>query len=140
MRLDPRFRFALYLAFSLLFVTGVAWLVADQMKSNATSGEEWQTAAAYLLMGHGAAAMVALLLIGALVPLHMQGGWRGRRNRITGALMSSANALLVITSLGLYYAASEIVRPWMSDVHIGVGLCLPVLLFAHVILGRRSRS
>lgn len=140
MRLDPRFRVALYLAFSVLFVTGVAWLVTDQMKAAPDPGESWQIASAYLLMTHGATAMAMLMMFGALFPLHMQGNWRRRRNRLTGALMLSSNALLVITSLGLYYAGSETVRPWMSAVHIGAGLCLPVLLFAHVILGRRSRA
>jgi hypothetical protein len=33
---------------------------------------------------------------------------------------------------------SEVLRPWMSDIHIGLGLCLPVLFFVHVLVGRRS--
>ena len=41
MPLDPRFRFAIYAAFSILFLTGVGWLVSDQMK-DAASGESWQ--------------------------------------------------------------------------------------------------
>src|SRR5690242_6657464 len=97
------------------------------MKGDPSSGEGWQIAGAYLLMIHGAAAMATLMLIGALVPLHIQGGWRRRRNRITGVIMSACNALLVVSALGLYYAASDVVRPLMSGIHIGVGLCLPVL-------------
>jgi hypothetical protein len=138
LRLDPRFRFALYAAFSALFVTGAGWLLADQMKGSPNTGEAWQTTAAYLLMLHGGAAMVTLMLLGALVPLHVQRAWRTRRNRLTATAMLTLNGVLVVTSFGLYYAGSEVLRPWMSDIHVGFGLCLPALFFAHVLIGRRG--
>jgi hypothetical protein len=59
LRLDPRFRFALYAAFFALFTTGIGWLLADKMKEAPSTGEAWQMASAYLLMIHGGAAMVA---------------------------------------------------------------------------------
>jgi len=135
LRLKPAFRFALYAAFAVLFVSGAAWLVADRLKE---SSELAQEAAADLLMVHGGAAMVALLLLGALVPLHVQRGWRAARNRIAGAAMVTFNSVLVVTAFGLYYAGSETLRPWMSDVHLWVGLAFPLLLLIHVVLGRRS--
>src|SRR5689334_11868071 len=85
----------------------------------------WQQISAYLLMLHGAAAMAMLLLIGVLVSLHVNRAWRTGRNRITGAAMVTVNAILIATAFGLYYAGSEILRPWMSDVHIAAGLALP---------------
>jgi hypothetical protein len=42
-RLDPPFRFAIYIAFAVLFASGAVWLVADQMKESA-NGEFWQQA------------------------------------------------------------------------------------------------
>jgi hypothetical protein len=138
LRLDPRFRFALYAAFSVLFATGAGWLLTDQLKDLSHTGEAWQTAAANLLMLHGGAAMVTLMLLGALVPLHMQRAWRRRRNRMTGPAMLSCNAVLIATAFGLYYAGSEVLRPWMSNIHIGLGLGLPVLFVVHVLVGRRS--
>ena len=138
MRLDPGFRFALYGAFALLFVTGGIWLLADAMKDAAASGEAWQAAAAYLLMLHGGAAMATLLLLGALVPLHVRRGWRAGRNRATGAAMVAFNALFILTAFGLYYLGSEILRPWASRLHIGFGLFFPVLVLVHIFVGRRS--
>jgi predicted small integral membrane protein len=135
--LEPAFRIALYAAFTVLLVTGVGWLLADQMKET-TSGEGWQTAAAYLLMVHGGASMATLLLLGALFPLHMRRGWRMRRNRATGAAMVTFNAALIVTAFGLYYLGSELSRPWASRIHIGVGVILPVLLLVHVLVGKRS--
>ena len=81
-------------------------------------------------------AMVTLLLLGALLPLHMQRAWRRGRNRLTAIVMLATNCLLIVTSFGLYYASSELLRPWTSNIHIGIGLCLPVLFFVHVLIGR----
>jgi len=138
LQLDPRFRRALYAAFAALFITGVAWLIADARKDSA-SGEAWQAASAYLLMIHGGGAMVLLLLLGALFPVHIRRTWASRTNRFAGTVMVAINALLIVTAFGLYYAGSETLRPWISDVHIAAGLVLPVLILVHVVLGRRSR-
>jgi hypothetical protein len=138
LRLDPRFRFALYAAFATLFITGIVWLVADALR-DAPTGEIWQEIAAYMLMFHGGAAMVTLILLGALVPLHVQRAWRSRRNRVTGPAMVTVNAVLIATAFGLYYFGLEALRPWMSSVHTVVGIALPVLFVVHVLLGRRSR-
>jgi hypothetical protein len=137
LRLDPRFRWALYAAFGALFLTGAAWLVADQMKEGA-HGELWQGTASYLLMIHGGAAMLMLTLFGALVPSHIARCWRAGKNRVTGIAMVTFNSILIVTAFGLYYAGSEVLRPWMSRVHIGVGLAIPILIGAHIMLGRRN--
>jgi hypothetical protein len=138
LRLDPRFRFALYGAFALLVLTGAVWLVADQFKDS-PEGELWQRVSASMLMVHGGTAMVTLLLLGALFPLHIRLGWRSGRNRITGPAMVAFNAVLIVTAFGLYYLGSDTVRPWVSDVHTGIGFALPALVVVHVLLGRRSR-
>lgn len=137
LQLNPRFRFALYSAFSTLFVTGAAWLVADGLKDT-SNGDLWQVIAANLLMLHGGAAMVTLMLLGALVPLHVMRSWRRRKNRVMGLTMVTVNAVLVVTSFGLYYFGSDLLRPWMSTVHSGAGMALPLLFIVHVVLGRRS--
>ena len=138
MRLDQIFRYALYAAFGVLFVTGAVWLVADSLKDS--EGEFWQQAAATLLMLHGGGAMVTLMMLGALVPVHMRYGWRRRQNLVTGITVSTVNAALIVTAFGLYYLGSEAVRPWMSDVHTALGLAIPVLLVGHIWWGRRTRK
>jgi hypothetical protein len=138
LRLNLGFQFALYAAFSVLFVTGALWLFADQMKVAVGTGETWQAMAANLLMVHGGVAMITLMFLGALVPLHIRLGWRSRRNRVTGAAMASFNTVLVVTAFGLYYTGSEVLRPWMSIIHTGFGLCLPFLFLVHIFIGRRT--
>ena len=138
MRLESRFRSALYAAFAILTVTGVAWLLADWCK-DPLDPDPWQGIAATMLMLHGGAAMAALMLLGALVQTHIRRAWRSGRNRLTGPVMITVIALLIATAFGLYYAGSETLRPWISDLHIVVGIALPAGLLAHVWLGRRSR-
>ena len=58
-----------------LVLTGAVWLVADQLKDS-PEGELWQRVSSSTLMVHGGTAMVALLLLGALYPLHIRLGWR----------------------------------------------------------------
>jgi cyanate permease len=137
-RLDFRFRYALYAAFSTLFISGALWLAADSLK-DAPDGERWQAISANLLMVHGGAAMVTLMLFGAMVPIHLLRAWRAKRNRWTGSVMAVLNAILIITAFGLYYLGGEEVRPWMSNIHLGAGFSLPLLLFIHILRGRRAR-
>ena len=137
MRVEPRFRAALYGVFAVLLATGVAWLAADQLKET-QDGEFWQRVSASALMVHGGAAMVALLFLGALGPVHIRRGWRSYRNRITGAIMVTFNAVLIVTAFGLYYLGSDAVRPWISNLHLAAGLGLPALIFIHVLVGKRS--
>jgi hypothetical protein len=138
LRLSSGFRLGLYAVLTLLFVTGVAWLVADWQKAILAS-DTWQAIAAWSLMVHGGGAMAILLLLGALLPLHVYRAWRGRRNRASGALMVTLNSVLIATAFGLYYSGSDAIRFWTSNIHIAVGLLLPVFLVAHIALGRRSR-
>jgi hypothetical protein len=137
-RLEPPFRRALYAVFAALVATGIGWLVADWHK-DPVGPEFWQLVASDLLMVHGGTAMAALLLLGALFPLHIRRAWRTGRNRLTGPTMIGVNAALIATAFGLYYAGSDTLRPWISDLHIAVGLALPAFLTLHVWLGRRSR-
>jgi heme A synthase len=136
LQLDDGFRYGLYASFAVLFVTGAIWLIADSQKQSA-DGEFWQAMSAALLMVHGGAAMVTLVLLGALIPLHIRRAWLSRKNRVTGTVMATANVLLVATAFGLYYAGSDVLRTWTSDLHIVVGLAFPVLIFLHIWTGRR---
>jgi len=97
----------------------------------------WSRMSTSLLMLHGAGAMVMLVLIGGLIPFHVRVGWRRKRNRTTGTVMLAANAALIVTAFGLYYAGAEPVRDWASTVHTGVGLAVPALLTIHIVRGRR---
>jgi hypothetical protein len=138
-RLDRRFRAALYAVFSVLFLTGIAWLAADRLKGGSGS-DIWSATAPMLLMVHGGAGMLALMLLGALVPVHLSPAWRRGKNRLMGVAVGTLTALLIVTAYGLYYIGSDTFRIWTSDLHIGLGLAFPALLIAHVATGRHRSS
>jgi small-conductance mechanosensitive channel len=139
MRLKSAFRLALYGIFGVLFVSGVVWLLADRMKYNADADSDmWQQIATFLLSVHGGSAMVALMMLGALGPMHVQRAWRAKTNRMTGIASVALYGLLIVTAFGLYYLGSDAIRPWISYVHIAFGLAVPAVISAHVMVGRSS--
>jgi hypothetical protein len=138
LRLNLRFRWALYAAFSVLFITGLVWMITNAQRDS-PNGEFWQAVSANLLMIHGGAAMITLVLVGALIPTHILRAWASRRNRLTGPVMVTLNILLITTAFGLYYAGSDTLRTWISDLHIAVGIAFPVLLGVHVLTGRTAQ-
>jgi cytochrome b561 len=137
-QLDRRFRYGLYATFAVLFATGIVWLLAEA-RMDSPNGDLWQEISAKMLVLHGGAAMIALVMLGALIPVHIQRAWRGRLNRWSGLAMAIANAALVVTAFGLYYAGADNLRSWTSDLHIAIGLAFPLLLVIHIVIGRRNR-
>lgn len=129
---------AFYAVFGLLFASGAAWLLAGGPDPEAAAS--WLSdVPAVLLKLHGGAAMLFLLLLGAFATQHVQGLWRGGKNRRTGAVMLTINSVLIVTAYGLYYSGSDGLRAWASDLHIAAGLALPALIAHHIWFGRRSR-
>lgn len=130
MRIEPWLRRLLYTTLAALFATGVAWWALD----------EGAAVRPTLLALHGLAAMLSLLTLGAVSVLHVRASWRRRRNRSSGLIVVCSLILLVLTAFALYYVGQEMFRDLASLVHLIIGLALPVLLLAHLLLGIRSRQ
>lgn len=88
---------------------------------------------------HGAAAMVALIVAGSLLPVHVRRGWHQRVNLTWGVILSVALLALTVTGYALYYLASEQLRPLISVLHWVLGLVLPLLVVMHIRSGRSAR-
>src|SRR5205814_7393508 len=93
-----------------------------------------------LMKVHGAAAVVALIVIGGLLALHVPGGWAERRSRPSGSTMLAVCGLLILTGYLLYYAGNETAREVSSYVHLTLGLALPLLLGFHLIKPKGARA
>ena len=140
LRLSARHRAWFYGAFAALWVSGVAWLALHWWVARHDADAMPDSSEPWLLNVHGAAAMLALILFGTLIPLHVRPGWRARRNRRTGATMVGVAGALMVTGYGLYYAGGESLRTLTRYVHDGVGTALPLVVAWHVWRGRRSRT
>lgn len=140
LRLSPRLRFWTYASFGVVFASGLLWWVLQQWGRTETEfGPAAHPAAAWVLRLHGAAAMLVLVVLGVLLPLHVRRAWRVRKNRFSGAGMLVFCALLIATGWLLYYASGENIRPTVSAIHLWTGLGLPLFLIVHIWLGRRAR-
>jgi cation transport ATPase len=130
-----------YGTFAVLAMTGLAWLLLHHFVSiPGEFGVARHPLEIWSLRLHGAAAMVFLVVIGTLLPLHVRRAWRMRRNLATGIAMLAVNATLVATGYALYYAGSESLRSSSSVIHWGVGLGAVALMATHIVVGRARRS
>src|SRR5260370_25267288 len=98
LRLSLLTEFLVYLVFGLLLVTGVIWMWAQ------SSLDEGSRVSSLMLKLPGAAAMGALILLGALIN-HMRKGWEDRKNRSSGLTLTLVILSLRTPELGLCSAA-----------------------------------
>jgi len=117
----------LYSTLVVLLISGVYWALIHYGGAKPYLGKS------LLMKIHGAAAMVALIVIGGLLAIHVPGGWAVRRSRPSGSAMLVLCALLTLTGYLLYYAGAETVRDISSYVHLALGLALPIVLGAHLL-------
>jgi len=123
---------------ALLFITGVWWAIIAQELAlpfgllGSADGQRNFERETTLITLHGIGAMVYLLALGALFPVHIRKGWSNNRKRGSGGLMLVVNFVLVVTATFLYYGSPDGSRPLAAVVHLWVGLALPVALLIHI--------
>lgn len=138
-RLPLWHEWAVYVSLGLLIASGIGWLVLDQwVRITGEFGPEHHPAEHWTLIAHGIGAYFFLVVAGALIPVHVQLGWRMGRNRTTGTTLAGVCLTLALTALGLYYFGDEVARHWVSIVHWAIGLVALPLLLIHAITGRRG--
>ena len=139
-RLGSSHRAWLFGAFAAAFITGTAWWVLRHwFQVEGDFGPAPHPAERWLIRLHGGAALLTLILLGSLLPLHVKRAWLARRNRSSGGLLLTLNALLALTGYALYYAGGESLRTMASTSHLALGFALPILLVLHILFGRRTR-
>ncbi len=145
MRLSLALRLLALAVAGVLLLSGAAWLMigwagpAEPHLPGTGSGTDANAWRPFLLQLHGAGAFAALLLLGALVPLHVVPAWKSRRNRASGVGILLTMGVLVVSAYALYYCGDERWRAALSGLHSWLGLASPFAIAGHLWLGRRSR-
>jgi 4-amino-4-deoxy-L-arabinose transferase-like glycosyltransferase len=80
---------------------------------------------------HGGLAMAALVMLGVLLPVHVQPGLRREAHRASGLAMLALVALLALTGYGLYYPGDEVWREGTSVTHLAIGVAAALWLVRH---------
>ena len=138
-RLSRRHEWFAYAVGALVFATGAAWAWLHYLRAAPDDFGGTSPAENWMLKAHGATAMVVLVLLGTLLPLHVKFAWRAGRNLRTGLSLLGLFGFLVLTGYGLYYAGGERFRSWISAAHLWVGLALPPAMLLHVWRGKKTR-
>lgn len=138
----PRWQeWAVYLGFALLLATGVAWLLFERFVRVAGEfGPEHHPAEHIALIVHGVVAYAFLTLGGAMIPVHIIGGWNAKRNVKSGVTLVATLLILGTTALGLYYLGDEVLRAGISAAHWVTGLVALPLLLIHALPVRRGAA
>jgi hypothetical protein len=139
MRLAASHKHWVYWSAAGLFASGALWLLFHYfVRVHGEFGETAHPLETWWLRLHGAAAMLCLVLVGSLLPIHVRRGWHQRRNLGPGLLLLLAAMLLALTGYGLYYIGGEELRPAISAVHWLIGLATPFAMVWHIRAGRAA--
>ena len=130
-----------YFSFGLLAASGMLWLALHGLALLAQTPDADalpSPAKAWALRIHAAGALAALVSLGSLLPVHVVSAWQQGRNRYSGAFNLALMAILTLTGYALWYASEGTPKQLSAWLHWALGAAMPVVLIAHIVLGRRS--
>jgi hypothetical protein len=140
-RLSRYHEWWVYAAIALLVSSGLLWLLFHYFVTvHSDFGATRHPLEALWLKVHGAAAMLALVLFGTMMPVHIRKAWHARKNRWSGGLMLAVLLLLILTGYALYYLAGEESRPWIGAIHWAIGLGMVPVMVLHIIVGQLKHA
>ena len=134
---------AVYASFGLLSASGLLWLALHALALTNASADGMalpSPAKAWAMRVHAASAMLALIALGTVLPVHVCSAWHRRRNRLSGCLNLLVFGVLSLTGYALWYASEGGLKQWSAWLHWGLGVVLPLVLLVHVVWGQRTRA
>lgn len=139
LKLERWQRRTLYACLVTLAASGLLWLAAHYWWRPVTQfGEGISPFEPWSMKLHGAATMLFLFLLGAMLNTHIRRAIRNRRNLPSGWVVIGMITSLTISGYGLYYLAGESARPLWSNLHWIIGILFIVGLVTHIVVGRRA--
>ena len=115
-------------------LTGIAYLL----------GHEFQIQRNFLgahsvLAWHGVAALLAIIALGSILPVHLKAGLKSKRKLLSGLSQLGFLLTLVISGALLYYGPVEI-REGVVLMHWLIGLTFFVIFLLHGVYSPKTRS
>jgi hypothetical protein len=124
-------RAAILAIFTLLWLTGVAWLVLHvyfpQQSQLGPLPNAWEP---LLMRVHGVLAVGAVFLFGWIMAAHLIERWGAVRNRRSGMVLAACGAILVVSGYALYYTTGT-VHEVASRVHEILGTAAILVALTH---------
>ncbi|MCB1582718.1 MAG: hypothetical protein R3E90_16000 [Marinicella sp.] len=141
-KLQPWFRRSIYVVLGISWLTGLTFFIMNNWAAiEGDFGPEKHPLQFKVLVVHGAAAFLMLMIFGSMLSNHLPMAWKTNRLRKIGITLTSFVIIQILSAFLLYYLSSDSVRAVVVWVHLLAGMTLPVVLTTHVLVGRqRSRS
>ena len=131
-------RNSIYGVFGLLWLSGALWTLLHFRFATPTefgvSRHPWEPS---LLLLHGIAAIVSSYLFGWIAARHIADGWRQRKRRWSGALLSSVLVSLGLTGFALFFVSDDSWQQRITSLHEVVGIAVALSFLQHWFFGRR---
>lgn len=116
----------------VLWLSGAAWLLLHYYgRVQGEFGVETNPLEPWFLRLHGLVLIPALLGFGGMMVVHIPKGWKNRRQRLAGIVLTAVTGVLILSGYLLYYLGIEWLRDWTSVVHWMIGLALPAVFVWH---------
>jgi len=81
LQLERWHRWMIYLIVLMLLFTGIVWARLQNLEQSGPPDSLLRTVKPWLLKIHGLSAMVFMVLIGTLLPVHVRHAWHAKKNR-----------------------------------------------------------
>lgn len=129
--MSRRTRAAILSVCTLLWVTGVLWLIAHWLfpahNEFGTLPNPWE---APLMRLHGLIAVAAVFAFGWVGAGHILARWSAAKNRLSGLWLLACAAVLVVSGYALYYSTDP-VHAVAANVHAWLGVVAIFAALAH---------
>ncbi len=140
-KLSPWFKKLVYAGLLVSWLSGLMFFVMNNWVTvEGAFGPEKHPMQFNVLMVHGAAAFLMLMLFGSMLSNHIPLSWKTKRLRKVGVSLTSFIVLQTLTAYLLYYLANENARSVTAWVHLISGAVLPLILLGHVLVGSKRRA
>ena len=128
----------LYSVFAILWLSGVLWLIFHYfMRVPGEYSIRPHPSEIWWLRLHGLMVFVTLVGLGSVLPNHARRAWQLNKNRGSGLMIKLIFLWLAVTGYAMYYFSNETNQDWLPVLHWAVGISVPLLLLAHIRLGRK---
>jgi hypothetical protein len=140
-RMPRRQRLAVYLVSTLLWATGILWLVLDEVFARQEQfGRTPHPLESPLLLAHGILAIGSAYLLGWVSARHVLLWWTAGLRRLSGAVFAALMALLGLTGFALFFLSSDRWQRFAQLSHDALGVSFVLFALQHWCFGRRGQT
>ena len=132
-----RQRLAVYLVSTLLWATGIVWLVLDQFFARQEQfGRTPHPLESPLLLVHGIVAILSMYVLGWVSARHVLQWWTAGLRRLSGGVFATLMALLGLSGFALFFLSSDHWQRVAKLTHDVLGVAILLFALQHWFLGR----